>query len=143
MEKTRNDLENTLKMLLEDNSTISSSKFKKGKAIFSVPRFEIEFETILNGNLQELGMNKAFSQEADFRHLVDADVFVSAVIHKTFIKFEEEGTKAAAVTVVVMKTRSIRREPEPFVMKLDRPFLLFLRHKKSSVRLFSALIQNI
>lgn len=82
-------------------------------------------------------MGLAFSPTlADFsRILASRDLFISDVLHKTFVQVDEEGTEAAAVTVVEVGTTSI--EPGTlFVMRVDRPFIFALRERQSGTILF-------
>lgn len=103
----------------------------------SVPRFEIEFEQTLNQTLQALGMEAAFDDgRADFSRLTDASgVFVKAVKQKTFMRVDEVGTEAAAVTSVEMGVTSVGPN-----IRLDRPFLLAIRERHSGTILFTGVI---
>ena len=50
------------------------------------------------------------------------------VLHKTFLKVNENGTEAAAVTAVIIKYTSARPVQEKiYQMKVNRPFLFMLR----------------
>ena len=75
-------------------------------------------------------MNDAFNNSADFSVMKkEKDIKISSIIHKTFIKVDEQGTEAAAVTAVVMKCfMALPPEPIP-VMKVDHPFLFIIRSK--------------
>ena len=56
----------------------------------------------------------------------ERDINISKIIHKTFIKVDEEGTEGATVTEVVMKIMCpLPQEPIP-VMKIDHPFLFII-----------------
>ena len=51
-----------------------------------------------------LGMNLAFSGEADFSKITKTmQIYISKIIHKTFMEIDEEGTTAAAVTLIDFK----------------------------------------
>jgi len=73
------------------------------------------------------------------------NVYVSSVIHIAKMKFDEEGTKAQAVTVVEMKDKSCKREIKEEIVEFraDRPFLVVLRPIKRDPILFTALIQHL
>ena len=102
---------------------------------FSVymPRFEFEFERSLADDLKAMGLNIAFTEHADFSGISPVDLLISDVIHKTYIKVNEEGTEAAAVTAVVMELTSIGPMNE---IRLDRPFLFAITEKSSKSILF-------
>ena len=72
-------------------------------------------------------MKEAFTNNADFSNMrKEKDIYISRIIHKTFIKVDEKGTEAAAVTAVVMRMMcAMPPEPVP-VMKVDRPFLFII-----------------
>ena len=69
-----------------------------------MPKFEINFSAELKSIFQSLGMKEAFTNNADFSSMKkEKDISISRIIHKTFIKFDEKGTEAAAVTAIVMR----------------------------------------
>ena len=101
------------------------------KVILFLPKFEIEFYTDLERVFQELGIKLAFSPAlADFSSMIKAEkikFFINRIIHKTYIKVDEKGTEAAAVTSVVMRT-SIRPRRN-IIMDINHPFLFIIRNK--------------
>jgi serpin B len=100
-----------------------------------MPRFELEYETSLNDVLKALGMEVAFSEsQADFAGInPDVQLFISNVKHKTYVKVNEEGTEAAAVTSVEVGVTSV---PEGFYLRFDRPFLFVIQDTHSKALLF-------
>jgi serpin B len=79
-------------------------------------------------------MGIAFGGGADFSGIVeDRDLYISSVRHKTYVKVDEAGTEAAAVTVVEMRETSV---PDSFDMCVDRPFLFAIREHHSGTVLF-------
>ena len=103
---------------------------KNTKVIFSMPKFEIRYSCSVKGYLKSLGMIDAFEENtADFSLMKKSlPLFIQDVIHKTFIKVDEEGTEAAAVTAVVMRTKGLHQKPpEDIVMNVDHPFLFIIR----------------
>ena len=66
-----------------------------------------------------MGMVDAFDAgKADFSGMVTQEpLFISEVLHKAFVAVDEEGTEAAAATVVMMAAGSaapVRQEPKVF-----------------------------
>ncbi len=108
---------------------------------FAMPRFTLKYEKMLNDALIGLGMERAFSREADFSNInPDAPLQISAVRHKSFIEVNEVGTEAAAVTSVeIVFNTSV--DPTPSV-RLDRPFLFAIRENKTGSLLFLGKMMN-
>lgn len=97
-----------------------------GDVALSLPRFEFTSSFSLADMLKRMGMIDAFGAEADFSGMTgDRDLFISAVIHKAFVKVDEAGTEAAAATAVVMGLGCAAPEP-PFEMRVDRPFVFVI-----------------
>ena len=100
-----------------------------------MPRFKTECKYGLEKKiLPEMGMHIPFTEAADFSGITDVPIFISRVIHKTFVQVDEEGTEAAAVTVVETVKTSI--DPSPIHFHIDRPFVFAIREKSTGVILF-------
>ncbi|MDR2496971.1 MAG: serpin family protein [Tannerellaceae bacterium] len=102
-----------------------------------LPRFKAECEYDLRKNiLPMMGMTIPFdAQRADFSLISDVSLYISAVIHKTFVEVNEEGTEAAAVTAVEMAPTSIGPTDE-IAFVADKPFLFAIRERSTGVILF-------
>jgi serpin B len=98
-----------------------------------MPRFEFEFERSLADDLKAMGLDIAFSDLADFSGISTIPLYIADVIHKTYIKVNEEGTEAAAVTAVVMELTSAGPINE---IRLDRPFLFAITENSSKSIVF-------
>jgi len=100
----------------------------KGKLL--LPRFSIENEIgNLVGALKELGVPLFDAKAPPITGLIAEDIplFISAAIQKALIKVDEEGTTAAAVTVLAMAGSAWPGEPpKPFEMICDKPFVFIL-----------------
>ncbi len=112
--------------------------------VITMPRFKFAFDTRLVDVLKQMGMIKAFSAlTADFSKISDMDLFISDVIHKTYIDVNETGTEAAAVTAIVFATTSIGPEgPEKIYFTVDRPFVFAITEKDTDAILFIGEVQN-
>jgi serpin B len=112
-----------------------------------IPRFKINYERQLNGDLEEMGMQSMFSPlSADFTLIhPTAPLCVSQVKQKTFAEINEEGTEAAAVTVIDMVTSagpdSLRPEIKEFYVV--RPFLYFIKEQSTGTIFFIGEMRNI
>lgn len=101
-------------------------------AIF-IPRFTTTQSFNLSEQLKSMGMPSAFDMDkADFSGMDGTrELSLSAVLHKAFVEVNEEGTEAAAATMVIVKTWGM---PERFIV--DHPFIFLIRDNASGAILF-------
>lgn len=114
----------------------------------AIPKFESEYKTELNDTLKLMGMTDAFDDTvSDFSgigHSTIGNLYISRVIHKTFISVDEKGTKAGAATVVEMKAESAIMEPEEIkTVYLDRPFVYMLIDCEANLPVFIGTVMDI
>ena len=137
---------NTLK--INDNYLDRIIKgMKKTMVKLNLPKFEVEFKIFLNQVLNRLGMKRAFKPQADFSGISDTTaMFIGSVIHKTYLKVDENGSEAAAVTAVIMANGTLPFTPKVTTMNVNRPFIFILRSKllpKNNDLLFIGKIKDI
>ncbi|MDR1938192.1 MAG: serpin family protein [Tannerellaceae bacterium] len=110
-----------------------------------LPRFKIECERILNQDLKDMGMISMFNAGmADFSLIrPGGGLSVSLVKQKTFAEVNEEGTEAAAVTVIEMVFTSIGEDAPPALFHVNRPFLYFIKEKSTGAILFTGVTKNL
>lgn len=106
-----------------------------------LPRFSFDYDANLSDTLKALGMTDAFDGNlADFTGMVDGDtpnpLVIGGVLHKAFIDVNEDGTEAAAATVVMMEATSAQPDAEPVELVVDRPFVFAIRDAESGTVLF-------
>jgi len=108
------------------------------KVELSMPKFKYKYKRLLNDDLIGLGMGIAFSDWADFSNISDQPLQISRVIHQSFIETNEEGTEAAAATIVEIRFTSAGPGSEPTVWKIDidRPFFYFIHETSTGTILF-------
>jgi len=107
--------------------------FSDTELLLYLPRFRLPYERKLNDDLAALGMIDAFDRRADFTRLSPVTgLFISEVKQKSWVDVNEEGTEAAAATVV-----EIRETSAGPVVRADRPFLFFIRERLSGTILFA------
>ena len=101
-----------------------------------LPKFELRFLEDIRPTLIALGMVTPFSPiNADFSGIADFALWISHVWHATYIKVDEAGTEAAAVTVVE-QTTGIPPDCEEFYMNINHPFLFVIRENRANTILF-------
>jgi serpin B len=96
-----------------------------------MPRFKLEYQVLLNDALKALGMEIAFIPYVANLSGIAPLLFIEKVIHKTFLEVNEEGTEAAAVTLVGLPPAS---GPRPFVV--NRPFFFTIHDNWTNTILF-------
>lgn len=113
-----------------------------------LPKFETEYSTEMSEVLKAMGMPGAFDPAfADFSGLGTSkagNIFISRVIHKTFISVAEKGTKAGAATVIEMKAESADPffEDQKYVL-LDRPFVYMLIDTETNIPFFIGTMMDV
>ncbi len=134
------DIDSLIYEFTPENWDTWMASFEEKDGRIYLPKFEIGYYLLMNDVLGSLGMGIAFDPEnADFTGMRDeGQLWISRVIHKTYVKVDEEGTEAAAVTVVEM-TDSVS---DSFTMRVDRPFIFAIREKHSGTVLFLGKIMN-
>ena len=111
----------------------------------TLPKVEMRANYQLNEPLQQMGIQRSFSGAADFQGISQTPLMISQVIHKTFLRVDEEGTEAAAVTGIDMALTSAPMPPPvpPIEFRADRPFFIVLRHKPTNTIAFMGRIATV
>jgi serpin B len=109
----------------------------------SLPRLKLAPEIVsLKETLTAMGGGQLFEGgKANLsRMIADAgrlELYVSNVFHRTFMEMDEDGTKAAAATAVIVRPKNgAPREIRHQVVKADRPFLFMIQHVTTGTCLF-------
>jgi len=101
-----------------------------------VPRFELEYEIEdFPNDLIDMGLTLPFGSGADLSGIADLALEISDVVHKAIIELDETGSEAAAATVIEIRELSSVGDQVGSV-RLDRPFLFFIRENSSNTILF-------
>ena len=113
----------------------------------SMPKFESEYEKELKDILISMGMTDAFETvNADFSKIAKPTVgnlYISQVLHKTYIAVDELGTKAGAVTSVGIANLSAPLPKERYIVRLDRPFVYAIIENETNMPLFIGVTNKI
>jgi len=115
-----------------------------GGAILKLPRFKLEYTTKLKPSLERMGMITAFDKtpatDGKFKEMSDDPaVYIEDVHHKAYMEVTEQGTKAAAATLVEIRTRSITRTPR---ITFNRPFLAIVMHWPTGIPVFIGRVED-
>ena len=128
------DINEFIEILDKDNDYYYSiiNNLKKTKVNLRLPKFELTFSKKLKEVLKTIGVNLPFEKNADFSKIRNQnDIYINEIIHKTYLKVNEQGTEAAAVTMVEMMVTSAfpPKQENIYFMHINRPFLFILRNK--------------
>ena len=129
------ELDAVIDRFSDENWNAWMASFYEADLTLMFPKFELEYEIKLNDVLKALGMGIAFDGYlADFTGINrDGNLYIDFVKHKTYVRVDEEGTEAAAVTVVGIGKTSVG-PTTTFIV--DRPFAFVLRESHSGTLLF-------
>ena len=141
--KENMSLEEFKNLLTDENWKEWLSQFHNEEGTILLPKFQMEYEVVLNETLKKLGMITAFEKEANFPKVIEENdpLRISLVKQKTFIDVNEEGTEAAAVTSIQMEKTSAPIDP-PFYMEVNRPFFFTISDDRTNTILFMGAIAN-
>lgn len=112
--------------------------------VVELPEFSYEYEKKLGNTLSDMGMARAFAEDADFSKMAETakgKLFINEVIHKTFIQVDRHGTKAAAVTSIAMETCGISEPPKTVI--LDRPFVYAIVDTATGLPIFIGAVNTV
>lgn len=111
-----------------------------------MPEFSYDYSTSLVDTLNKMGIRKAFTQEADFSNMAQVDaelLYINEVLHKTHIELDRNGTKAAAVTAVIMEAASAIIPKEEVNVFLTRPFLYAIIDTETGIPVFMGAVNTL
>ncbi len=134
---TLKDIELSSSKLNEYKSEMKETKLD---AIY-LPKFEFDTKYFMVDILESLGMPSAFdSNVADFSGMTGRkDLFIGSVIHQAYIKVDEQGSEAAAATVVKMTDSAITPRN---IFRADHPFIFIIQERETGNILFLARVNN-
>ena len=134
---TGEDINKVLKSL----NTASWQKIQQQMAPMKVdvhlPRLESDTDIDLIPIMGKLGMTKAFTSAAEFPNFCNTATFIGLMKQVAKIKLDEEGTEAAAVTVIGMeKSMAGPSKPDYVTFYANHPFLYVISEKTTGAIFF-------
>ena len=119
----------------------------RGDVDVGLPKFRFDWSNSLVSILESLGIHAAFTKDADFSGLGAFDdgdpLYIGDVIHKTHIEVDESGTRAAAVTAVIMPKATSIGPADPKKVILDRPFVFCIVDVETKLPVFIGTVTDI
>ena len=109
-----------------------------------MPEFRLEKSYDLKSSLNKLGIRIAFTPSANFSGISNKKLYIGCVLHKTYLKVDENGTVASAATYTGVVATAVRNYR---TVKIDRPFYFFIvertGEKNGKLILFAGRIVSI
>jgi len=106
-----------------------------------IPSFKFETTVDVRDILKELGVKTVFSDQSELGRLSDQkNIKVGKVVHKAKVAVDEEGTEAAAATLINIVTYSARFTQLEFLA--DRPFLFSINDKVNDIPIMMGRVLN-
>lgn len=112
----------------------------------AIPKFKTEYSVEMSEILADMGMptafNVTFADFSDLGNYEDNNIYISNVLHKTYIEVAERGTKAGAVTVIEM-AKGTGMPEEPKRVYLDRPFIYMIIDCENNIPIFLGTLMDL
>ena len=105
-----------------------------------LPKLDLSVNVSLAEALQQVGVRTMFSRvDADLTGLSpDPRLYVDDVVHEAVLRLDEQGFEGAAATAVVMRMTSFMPVEAARTVRVDRPYLLLVRHADTGAIYFLA-----
>ena len=92
--------------------------------------------------LQNMGIRSAYSDSADFSKIADG-IAVSSVNHRAKVIVDENGTKAAAETDIMVKETAMMPSEETYNFIVDKPFVYVIEDQSTGMILFMGRVNSL
>jgi serine protease inhibitor len=140
--KEGNDINELLTTMENINFSDIYSSMEKNLIDINLPKFEYHFGESFIDTLKVLGMNEAFGVGAQFDNITggESEIFLSKVIQKCYIRVDELGAEAAAVTESCPEATCMPMEPPQF--HANHPFTFAICSEADSTILFMGIVNN-
>lgn len=130
---------------LEADTFSNALNADKQEVWIKLPKFEFSYFSKLKDTLAAMGMQKALNpDEADFSPMTNEEnmIYIEEVLHKCYIRVDELGAEAAAVTAVVACEGAAMIEEEPPKFYADRPFLFAIYSQEDGTIAFLGAVND-
>ncbi|NWY53925.1 A1AT protein, partial [Chionis minor] len=128
--------------LLKETVSNWMQSLKKRKIYLDLPKFSISGSYDVKSLFEKMGVTDMFSDQADLSGVAEKTLLkVSKAIHKAVVDVSENGTEAAAVTVMEIVPMSAEIPPPPHI-RFNKPFLMMIIDKTTHGILFMGKIVN-
>ncbi|MBR4394143.1 MAG: proteinase inhibitor I4 serpin, partial [Oscillospiraceae bacterium] len=131
----------------EDYLQAYCSAYHPDRLDVHIPEFSYDYQINATDSVQDLGVRKAFTDQAEFDGILEngGPLSISSITQKTHIELDRTGTKAAAVTQTA-KASGAYREPNDLDIReviLDRPFLYAIADSQTGLPIFLGVVNTV
>ncbi len=140
-----NDINDFIDEMDENYWENTLNNMKKEEVNLWLPKFKLSYNIEMKNTLSDMGMGSIFNADlADLSKIrKEKDIYVTGVIHKTYINLDEEGTEAAAVTAIIVGRNSVGEGGKKEIfMRADHPFIFCIRENQTGAILFIGKVIN-
>ena len=138
----------TNRSMLHDLNTVDFTNLfnssEKANVNVSMPEFKYTYGGDISKICSSLGMKQAFTDTADFSPMTTEWAKINSIIHKARIELDRKGTKAAAVTSVMLaRGAGPMSRLETKYITLDRPFVYAIMHNETRLPVFTGVVNQL
>ena len=108
----------------------------------SMPEFKFEFAQELSALCKAFGINDVFTDHADFSPASTYPLKLDSILHKAYIDVNQEGTRAAAVTLAYAVAGCCPPKDIKEV-HIDRPFVFAIVDKEAGIPVFAGVVNHL
>lgn len=112
------------------------------RVVISLPEFKYSFSEDLTSYFESIGIDRIFSDRADFSPLSSTWLKMDSIVHKARIEVDRNGTKAAAVTMGIVCVGCAPRFDYKIV-ELNRPFVYAIMHNGTGLPVFTGIVNKL
>ena len=137
-------LKRALKNLAENPNSFFTFKPNPQAVRLTLPKLDISTGASLKDAIVAAGCWVPFHEEyADYSGISEAELLISDVYQQVRLMVDEDGTRAAAVTELIMAMSAAPDDgPEPIEFTADSPFLFALVDRPTGTVLFAGAVVN-
>jgi serpin B len=130
-----NNLSAVTSSLTVANLSIWTTSLTSSKVNLYLPKFKYIYNISLQNVLSLMGMGIAFTDAADFSNISDISLLISKILHQAYIQTDEEGTEAAAATVVEFEPTMVG-PVESITIDVNHQFIYLIREVTTNSIIF-------
>lgn len=108
----------------------------------SLPKFDLMDERSLAEALSLLGLESAFGESTDFSGMSDVPMCMDEILQKARVQVDEDGTRAAAATMIEMRVMAMPNPEPPVEMNVNRPFAFVIADGETGSICFAGAVEN-